>query len=350
MRIAHLILTRHFAGSERHAIELANAQSREHEVSLVLRRGAAGSHADAFADRVSPNVRTVLVPDWLPVWHAARAVQRLRPDVAHAHLSGACRALQGLHGQCLRVATLHIHYKPSQHANLDALVAVAPWQLKDIPQPLREHTTQIDNWILPWRASPESRARLRAEHGIPQDAWVFGAVGRAEDSKGLDVLIDAFEQAQLPNAWLAVVGHGQALAKLRRKAGPRVVLPGFSREPKEWMSAFDVFVSSARFEPFGLVLLEAMQAGLPIIATRTEGALHLAQTMQPELVPIDDIPALARILQTIDQNRPARREYDLERFHIGGKLAQLDAFYRRELAAQARPVTIPSEPPRPDAP
>ena len=135
MRITHLILTRHFAGSERHAVELANAQAREHDVSLVLRRGAAGGHADAFADRVDPKVHTVLVPDWLPVWHAANAVKRLRPDVAHAHLSGACRALQGLQGVCLRVATLHIHYKASQHAALDALVAVAPSPEKSFSDP-----------------------------------------------------------------------------------------------------------------------------------------------------------------------------------------------------------------------
>ena len=342
MRIAHLILTRHFAGSERHAVELANAQAREHEVTLILRRGAAGKHADAFADRVSPQVRTVLVPNWLPVWHAANAVKTLRPDVAHAHLSGACRALSGLHGVCLRVATLHIRYKPGQHAAMDALVAVAPWQVNDIPLPLREHTTQIDNWILPTHGSPQSRARLRAEYGVPQDAWVFGAVGRAEASKGLDVLIDAFERAALPNAWLVIVGHGDALPRLRRQAGPRVVLPGFSREPKEWMSAFDAFVSPARFEPFGLVLLEAMQAGLPIIASRSEGALHLAQTMQPDLVPIGDAAALAQALQRMDRSRPGRCQYDLGSFSIESKLAQLDAFYRRELDALARPVALPA--------
>jgi glycosyltransferase involved in cell wall biosynthesis len=349
MRITHLILTRHFAGSERHAVELANAQAREHDVSLVLRRGAAGGHADAFADRVDPKVHTVLVPDWLPVWHAANAVKRLRPDVAHAHLSGACRALQGLQGVCLRVATLHIHYKASQHAALDALVAVAPWQLNEIPPRLREHSTQIDNWILPPQCSPESRARLREEYGVPQDAWVFGAVGRAEQSKGLDLLIDAFRQANLPNAWLVIVGHGKALADLRRRAGPRVVLPGFSREPKEWMSAFDVFVSPARFEPFGLVLLEAMQAGLPIIASRTEGALHLADTMNPELVPIDDMTALAQALQRVDQARPGRRQYKLNRFSIHSKLAQLDSFYRRELKQLASPAMLAVQP-KPDAP
>lgn len=332
MRISHLILTRHFAGSERHAVELANAQSAHHDVSLILRRGAAGPHADAFADRVDPRVQLVLVPDWLAPWHAARALRTLAPDVAHAHLSGACRALKGFQGDCLRVATLHIRYKPQQHAALDALVAIAPWQLEDVPPAQRAHTVQIDNWILPHHPAADTRERLRRQHGIPPDAWVFGAVGRAEDSKGLDLLIDAFDQAQLPNAWLIIVGHGPALGMLRRRAGPRVLLPGFSRAPKDWMTAFDGFVSAARSEPFGLVLLEAMQAGLPIIATRTQGALHLAEWMHPTLVPLDDRAALAQALRQMADARPGPQSYPVERFRIDGKLAQLESFYRRELA------------------
>ncbi|MFD1712614.1 glycosyltransferase [Ottowia sp. GY511] len=346
MRIAHLILTRHFAGSERHAIELANAQSREHEVSLVLRRGAAGTHEDAYADLVDPRVNLVLVPDWLSWWHATRALRRIQPDVAHAHLSAACRALRAVPGLCLRVATLHIRYKPQQHADLDALVAIAPWQLREIPTPLRGHTAQIDNWILPHMPSPDARSQLRAQHGIPADAWVFGAMGRAEASKGFDTLIDAFEQANLPNTWLVVVGHGPALAKLQRRSGSRVVTPGFSRHPKDWLSAFDAFVSPARSEPFGLVLLEAMQAGLPIIATRTEGALHLADAMAPVSVPIDDSVALTTALTEMLAERPPRRDYPIERFDIAGKLRELDAFYLRELdqlrqAPAVRPQPAP---------
>ena len=92
-----------------------------------------------------------------------------------------------------------------------------------------------------------------------------------------------------------------------------------------------------------------MQAGLPIIASRSEGALHLAQTMRPDLVPIGDVPALAQALQRMDQSRPGRRQYDLDCFSIESKLAQLDAFYRRELDALARPLVLPADA-RPDTP
>jgi glycosyltransferase involved in cell wall biosynthesis len=338
MRIAHLILTRHFAGSERHAIELANAQAAAgHEVLLILRRSAAGPRADALASRVDSRVNLLLMPDWLPSWHAARALRRLRPDVAHAHLSGACRALRAVKGLCLRVATLHIRYKPRQHEALDALVAIAPWQLADIPPALRTRTAQIDNWVLPQHPAANARGHLRGGHGIPAHAWVFGALGRAEHSKGLDLLIEAFNAAALPDAWLVIVGHGPAWPALRRQAGPRVLLPGFSRAPADWLAAFDSFVSAARAEPFGLVLLEAMQAGLPIIATRTQGALHLAQPMNPALTPVGDTIVLAQALSDMARTRPARQAYPLERFRIAEKMAQLEAFYRRELAALRDP-------------
>lgn len=334
MRIAHLILTRRLAGSERHAIELANAQAERHEVTLILRRAAAGPHAGAFADRVSPRVRRVLVPDWLPDWHAARVLRRLQPDVAHAHLSAACRALRHLPPPTLRVATLHIHYKPRQHARLDALVAIAPWQLPAIPEPLRRHTVQIDNWTLPQTPAPDARARLRQGHGIPADAWVFGALGRIEPSKGFDTLIDAFAQANLPEAWLVIVGQGPALADLRRRAGERsarILLPGFSDAPHDWLAAFDGFVSAARSEPFGLVFLEAMQAGLPVIATRTQGALHLGAHMQPTLVDAGDVRSLRAALQDSASRRPERRAYPMERYRIEDKLQALEDFYEQQL-------------------
>ena len=94
MRIVHLLLTSHFAGTERHVLELAAAQAAAgHDVSLVLRRAAGQPRADAIAQRVDPKVKIVWVGDLFSAWQARRVVQRLSPDVAHAHLSKACHCL-----------------------------------------------------------------------------------------------------------------------------------------------------------------------------------------------------------------------------------------------------------------
>lgn len=340
MRIVHLLLTSSFAGSERHAIELANAQSERHEVTLILRRSAQTGSPGGYAHRVDPRVRILWVGKWLGRWQARRLVQKLRPDVAHAHLSDGCKALgglSGLAGQVLRVATLHIRYKPQQHARLDALIAIAGWQLDAIPAPLREHTAQIDNWTLPFRPVTDARQRLRAEHDIAPDAWVFGALGRMDRSKGFDLLIDAFERAQLPDAYLVIVGKGAELEALRRRAVPRVILPGFSDQPADWLAAFDSFVSPARDEPFGLVFLEAMAAGLPIVATETQGARHLRDALGARMVPLEDAAALADALKEQLEHRPPRCSRPMEAFSIEAKTADVEAFYRRELAvARAR--------------
>jgi glycosyltransferase involved in cell wall biosynthesis len=333
MRIVHLLLTSRFAGSERHALELAAAQAATHDVTLVLRRAGTATRADAIAHRVDPKVRVEVVGDLAPSWRARRLLRRLRPDVAHAHLSAGCRALHGLEDTgCLRVATLHIAYKPRQHASLDGLIAIAPWQLADIPPALRARSVQIDNWTLPRAPSADARARLRAEHGIADDTFLVGALGRAEPGKGLDVLIDAFDRARLPNARLAIVGQGSAWPDLRKRAGADVLMPGFAERPHDWLAAFDGFVSAARREPFGLVLLEAMQAGLPIVATASQGASHLAPQLQAPLVPIDDPAAMALALQRMVADGQRRIEYPMQAFRIESKLAQVEAFYLDGLA------------------
>ena len=335
MRIVHLILTRRFAGSERHAVELANAQAHAgHDVTMVLRRAAAEARPDAIAHRLDPRVTVKTVGGLLTVPQARRIVRRVRPDVAHAHLNRACMALHGLRGECLRVSTLHIEYKPRRHADLDALIAIAPWQLDAIPEPLRSRTVQIDNWTQAVPASPDARERIRRDMGIAPDAFVFGALGRVEESKGLDVLVEAWRRAALPSgaARLIVAGQGKAFDAVRKAAPADVVMPGFVAAPQEWLAAFDVFISAARREPFGLVLLEAMNARLPILASASEGARHLAGTLGMPLLPVGDADALAAALRSAYEARPARRDYPMQRFDMAARVAEVEAFYRHELA------------------
>ncbi|MBE2210732.1 MAG: glycosyltransferase family 4 protein [Xanthomonadaceae bacterium] len=335
LSIAHVLLTRRFAGTERHAVELANAQAAQgHDVTLILRKAGAEDRPDAIAHRVDPRVQVVVVGNLLSSWQARRVLKKLRPDIAHAHLSGGARALKGWRDVATaRIATLHIRYKPQQHQGLDGLIAIAPWQFEDMPPAMRERSVQIDNWTVPSAPSIDARTRLRDEFGIARDAFVFGALGRVEASKGLDVLVAAWQRAALPaDARLVIVGQGGAWQALRAQAPADVVMPGFTDVPRDWLEAFDVFVSAARSEPFGLVLLEAMGAGLPILASASEGATHLREVIGTPLVPVGDADALATALRAMFEARPARREYPMQRFDIDDKLAEIEAFYRAVIA------------------
>ncbi|HRN61267.1 MAG TPA: glycosyltransferase family 4 protein [Luteimonas sp.] len=333
MHIAHLLLTARFAGTERHVIELSAAQAAAgHRVTLILRRKAAQARVDAIAHRVDPRVEVLLVHDlvarWPSVPHARALVRRLRPDIAHAHLGSASRALRGVAG-FPRLATLHIDYSPEQHAHLDGLVAIAPWQLPAIPEPLRSRSVQIDNWVMPRAAADGARERIRSAIGVRPDEYLFGALGRMEPSKGMDVLLEAYARAAPAGARLALVGGGRLLDALRAQAGGTVAMPGFVERPEDWLAAFDCFVSPSREEPFGLVLLEAMQAGLPVIATETGGARHLAPLIGTPLVPTGEVGPLVAALDAMATMRPARRSYPLDGMRVENKSEELESFYRR---------------------
>lgn len=333
MKIVHLILTRRFAGSERYAVELANMQAETHDVSIVLFRHAAEDRADAVAPHVSEKVNIIYVSNFKPlaVWQARRAIRRLRPDVCHAHLSWGCRILAGISSgdAGVRVATLHIRYKAKQHQRLDGLIAIAPWQLSAIPEQSGQQVVQIDNWSFSRAPSSDARQQLRQSLNMLESATLFGTLGRLDESKGLDVVIQAFKRAAIPGAKLAIVGDGPARAELEKQADENIIFTGYTREPQNWLAAFDVFASAARSEPFGLVLLEAMHAGLPIIASASEGATHLAPHIGRPLVAVDDVDGFAEAFRQLAKEPLQRLTYDMKPFEPTVRCENILSFYRQ---------------------
>lgn len=358
LRITHLILTHSFAGSERYAVELANAQADAgHDVSIILHQRGCETRANAILHHVASNVKVYQVSGWKlwAMWQARRLLRHIKPQVAHAHLSAACRVLQGVKGLCLRVATLHICYKKQQHAKLDALIAIAPWQLEAMPESMQRRTIQLDNWAKTPQLATLDKTQLRRQLGLPEQGFLVGTLGRVESTKGHDTLLAAFQQAfaekcqadsepvtlttnqSVPDVHLCVVGDGKAMAKLRSLPTPQVIWAGYQTQPALYLQCFDVFVSAARYEPFGLVFLEAMHAGLPIIATASQGACYLAPYLPYPTVPIDDVNALAQALQRsyqqyVQQQLP-QPEYPLARFDMQARVADVVMFYRAQLAA-----------------
>jgi len=338
MKIAHLLI-RHspvFGAAERYAVELANEQARQHEVSFILASGSSRSRPDALAHRLDPRVLVIPVPGWQPlsILAAHRALLYLAPDVAHAHLAAAERAIRGLRGLCLRVATLHHRYDARRHRHLDALIALSPWQLAEIPEQQRANTRQINTWtaIPPFDAA--SRRRIRSQLGLGDGDFLVGALGCAEHRQGLDVLIGAFTRASPADARLAIVGSGRQWPRLRRQAPAAIIMPGFTDQPHDWLCAFDALVDPARDQPVGLVLLEAMATGLPILATATSSARQLAPLIGRPLARTGSAADLAQALKQLASERPPRQSYDLGNFQLQQNAGEIGDFYQQQLSRQ----------------
>lgn len=148
----------------------------------------------------------------------------------------------------------------------------------------------------------EARARL----GVPQDALLVGTMaGRFRAVKRLPNLIDAVGRiaAARPNLHLALVGDPLGLAdELRwraevRQLGPRFHMPGHVTPAHSVLRAFDVLVNCSAFEGASNAVIEAMGAGIPVVATAVGGTPELIKDGETGLlVPSEDVHALSQAI------------------------------------------------------
>lgn len=140
--------------------------------------------------------------------------------------------------------------------------------------------------------------------GLSPDDWVVGNVGRLHPDKDQATLLKGFALA-LPNlpldSRLAILGSGrleQDLKELARELGiaDNVLFLGQVPDARRYFRAFDVFALSSDHEPFGMVLLEAMAAGVPLLATACGGAKEVVEGVGI-LFPFGDAEHLAQGLQ-----------------------------------------------------
>ncbi len=308
MRIMHIILSSGFAGSERYAAELASYQAAEHDVTLVVRRGHRSRFGTSILDAVSNRVSVEAVPRWLGTQRSVeRRIADFRPDVIHTHLRRSARIIARARSSAPSVATLHNRANGPHFFELDGLICNAHWQVREIPASYRGKVFKLNQLFTPHRRLETAEiAALRASLGVAPEEFLVGAVARLAYSKGLDNLIEGFRLADLPNARLVIFGEGRERARLERLLGPHMSMPGFRKNIKDYYHAFDLFVCPSRREPLPLVMLEAFDAELPMVASTADGCRELIEEYGGDLFPIGDIEALAAKLR-VQASAPRQR-------------------------------------------
>lgn len=157
------------------------------------------------------------------------------------------------------------------------------------------------------------------------------AIGRLVPQKGFDLLVAAM--SGLPDLELSIVGAGPEALNL---AGPRVELAGFVADVPGRLARAELLVVPSRWEGFGLVAVEAMASGVPVIASDIPGLREVVGDAAA-LFPAGDVGALRRLIAELAADPHRRRRMQeagrrqAARFGIEACVAAYEALYREVL-------------------
>ena len=362
MKVLHVIKVQGIGGAEQHLLALLPAL-RERGIDARLLSLDAGLDAERFHraldDRGVPWRRVATGFDLSPRLATAvvRATRSERPDLVHTHM---------VHGDIygsVAANLLRVPFVSSRHN--DDRYLLGPFRYVDrafmrrvrrliaISDSVREFLVRAglpESKLLTIHYGldqvPAAPSELTPEQaGIPADAPLMLAIGRLIAQKDHETLLRSFAltRARHPHARLAILGWGaleEPTRALARELGlaDTVLLPG-RVEPQAWLERADIFAHTSRWEGFGIVLLEAMLAGLPVVATRVSAVPEIVVDGETGvLAGAGDIEAVAAALDELlaDPVRRAAlgaagRARALSEFSVAHMTEQTVAVYREAL-------------------
>lgn len=354
-------------GTGRHVIDLCQGlAARGCEVHLLFSTGRVDR---LFLERLGAlegvcctplPMRTSIHPsDLRAVWAVRRYLYEFGPfDVVHGHSSkgGAVARLAAVGTRADAFYTLHglimmdpglgrlrrLFYQLIELAlslRTRHIIAVSPEERRAAVRLGlgRSRVVLVPNGVGPSELAPRHEARRAI--GAGDGEFVIGFVGRFVSQKAADVLLRAMRPvaAALPGARLAMVGAGPLEAELRGLSEHVGVADKTrwlgERDARALMAGFDVFAMPSCKEGLPYVVLEAMSAGLPVVATDTAGAESLVEPgVNGAVVPCGDHARFATELIEIGRDPAKRRRYGAASLQRVSRFT-IDAMVGRTLAA-----------------
>lgn len=292
MRVLHVITGLMAGGAEQQLRLLLRHTRHQAEVVSLCNRGLVADAIEADGTRVV-DLGMRSNRDLSALWRLVRLMRGGGYQVVHVHLYRACvygRIAARIAGVPVVVTTEHsigehqiegrrktwgvraLYLATDKLSNVTIAVSEAvrrrlvDWGIRE--RKIRVIPNGLDVDALVFDAA--ARTRVRSSFGIPEGTFVVGGVGRLETGKRFDVLIAALAPLLGPSHRLLLVGDGRERQRLRQLAdaagvADRVTFAGERADIGALLSAMDLFVSPSDDETFGVAVLEALAAGLPVL-------------------------------------------------------------------------------------
>jgi glycosyltransferase involved in cell wall biosynthesis len=315
--IVHLITTIEMGGAEKQLLVLAGQQaSNGHDVTVLYLKGKPELKQDFESLGVKVSSRLTHASSIVSCFRFSRFLEKNPNAVCHAHLPQSELIAAFATGKKKKlVVTRHNaeQFWPRRNryvskvlsrlvaARADRVIAISQ-AVADFLYQSGEISTHTNVEVVLYGSAPNSESTAQAF--FPETSrgeTRIGTIGRLVDQKNYPTLLNAFSLVvrENPTFHLYVIGDGPLKKKLLRLAdeleiGSAVTWLGRTDKIPQFLSSIDLFVLSSKYEGFGLVLLEAMAAGTPILAANNSAIPEVLGENYPGLFGTYDSDELAK--------------------------------------------------------
>ncbi len=337
LNILEVCLSRSWGGLEMYAASVAvRLQDWGHQVKMVT---LSGSPIADKCEESGVEMLQVQRAGYFPVATIAAlagVVRRFRPHLIHAHLSRDLWVIAVAEVFGGKVPVIFSQQMVSNYPKRDILHQWVWRHVTCVIALTDEIRTQVTRCtsiaadkviVLPYgidtdELQPDSdlRHQLRQEYGISEQQVVFGVVGRLDPGKGQGVFLEALAELKDYDRILGVLigeetrgepGYQKVLEDQVASVGlgNRVRFLGYIDDPGKCYPMLDVLVMPSRKETFGLVLIEAMSFGLPVIATDAGGVPEIVIDGQTGILVLpENAAAFTEAMQRLFEDNELQRE------------------------------------------
>lgn len=328
VKILYLITELEMGGAQQALFRLLSGLDRERFQPVVAclynGRGEVGRQITQLGIRVI-DVRMARKWRWDALWRLNQLIREERPIMLHASMYHA-NILGRLFGRLNSIPIIIVSRRTQDFGGqwrrwINRFLA--NWSDRTIVVSEKVRETEIRQTNLPSEKvltinngidirnfqilHPALREDIRRDLGIPDNSVVIGSVGRLQKVKGYSKLLSAMQivNKSYPEVYLVIVGEGDQRKALEQQAllqglTKNVVFTGLRLDIPKVLMAFDMFALASETEGFPNAILEAMAAGLPVVATDVGGVPELILDKQTGfLVKSGDIRALAQALTSL---------------------------------------------------
>jgi glycosyltransferase involved in cell wall biosynthesis len=365
MRVLHVITGLMAGGAEQQLRLLLRHTRHQADVVTLYNRGLVADAIEADGTRVV-DLGMRSNRDVSALYRLVRLMRAGRYDVVHVHLYRACvygRIAARMAGIPVVVTTEHsigdhqiegrrktqgvreLYLATDKLSNVTIAVSEAvrrrlvDWgipasKIRVIPNGLDVDALAFDG---------AARRRVRSSFDVPDGTYVVGGVGRLETGKRFDALIIALAPLLGPRCRLLLVGDGRERQRLRQLAGAagvadRVIFAGEQADIGALLSAMDLLVSPSDDETFGVAILEALAAGLPVLYVQCPALDGLPGTAGARQVSgtVDELRQAVLVQLRAGPRPRTGATTQLDRYAIATCSRAVDTLYER-LTLEGRP-------------